>query len=40
MDHAPLGYSHRGDPGLRGLLARWWFARRSARVRAALRRLP
>ncbi|WP_255355079.1 hypothetical protein [Marmoricola sp. Leaf446] len=38
MDHAPLGYEHRDEPGMLGFVARWWLARRRARVRAALRR--
>lgn len=33
---APLGYSRRNDPGLRGWLARWWYRRRVKRVRKAL----
>ena len=36
---APLGYSHRHESGLRGALARWWLARRTACVRRALDRL-
>lgn len=34
----PWGYSDRDKSGLRGLLARWWYRRRSRVVAEQLRR--
>ncbi|GAB3661540.1 hypothetical protein GCM10027596_21700 [Nocardioides korecus] len=32
----PYGYERRDDPGLAGVVARWWLRRRTDRVAAAL----
>lgn len=34
----PWGYNDRDKSGLRGLLARWWYRRRSAAIKRAMRR--
>ena len=35
----PWGFDDRDKPGLRGLLARWWYRRRSRIVREQLAKL-